>query len=363
MGVELENFIKVWSLAIISFSYCFYISAKLPKGLFRLISLLPIFFLLIILPLNLSSFHLCGPTAFFLAWLANFKLLLFCFDQGPLSPLPPNVFHFISMASLPIKTKQNHQNIKKNENPCQNEAIPSEKSPGFAKTRQSMSHVPKPFLLAVKASLLAIFFHSYNYKQHLNKNVILAMYCLHTYLELEIVLALAALPTRAIFGFEIEPQFNDPYLATSLQDFWGHRWNLMVPSILRPTVYHPIRRMSTRIVGANWVSLPAVIAVFVVSGLMHELIYYYLTRAYPTWEVTWFFILQGVALAVEVAVKKVVPEKWRLHRAVSGPLALGFVAVTGVWLFFPQLLRSRADEKVIGEYNMLVDFVKDVLSL
>ncbi|EOY12186.1 hypothetical protein QUC31_001692 [Theobroma cacao] len=342
MDVELHNFIKVWTLAITSFCYCFYVSARLvPKGMLRLISLLPIFFLFLILPLNLSSFHLSGPTAFFLAWLASFKLLLFCFDQGPLSPPPPSVFHFISIASLPIKTKRN---------PIQNKALPPQSSSsGYAKS----------ILLAVKVLLLAVLFHSYNYKQHLHKNLILAMYCVHTYLELEIVLAISAIPARAIFGFEIEPQFNEPYLATSLQDFWGHRWNLMVTSILRPTVYHPIRRISTHIVRPRWISLPAVIAVFVVSGLMHELIYYYITRVYPTWEVTWFFILQGVAVAIEVVAKKVTPVNWKLPPVVSGPLALGFVAVSGFWLFFPQLLRNRVDEKAIGEYFMLVDFIKN----
>uniref|UniRef100_A0A2N9ISK3 Uncharacterized protein n=1 Tax=Fagus sylvatica TaxID=28930 RepID=A0A2N9ISK3_FAGSY len=31
----------------------------------------------------------------------------------------------------------------------------------------------------------------------------------------------------ALVGVELEPQFDEPYLATSLQDFWGRRWNLM----------------------------------------------------------------------------------------------------------------------------------------
>ncbi|XVF03729.1 hypothetical protein REPUB_Repub05bG0018900 [Reevesia pubescens] len=339
MDVELQNFIKVWTLAILSFCYCFYISSRLPKGIFRLISLLPIFFLFLILPFNLSSFHFCGPTSFFLAWLANFKLLLFCFDQPPLSPPPPNLFHFISIASLPIK-------------PTQNPTIQTKAKPP-----------QKPLLFSVKVLLLATLIHSYNYKQYLPQNLIFTMYVIHTYLELEIILALTAFPARTILGFDIEPQFNEPYLATSLQDFWGHRWNLMVTSILRPTVYYPIRRIFKRIIGPRWVSLPAIVAVFVVSGLMHELIYYYLTRVYPTWEVTWFFILHGVAVAVEVVAKKVVPVKFRFHPVVARPLVLGFVAVTGVWLFFPQLVRNRVDEKTIGEYYILVDFVKDVLSL
>ncbi|KAE8733995.1 putative Acyltransferase [Hibiscus syriacus] len=339
MEDELESFIKVGILTIISLSCCFYLSSKLPKGIFRLISLTPIFILFIYIPLTIPSAHIGGITAFFLAWLCNFKLLLFAFDQPPLSPPPPSLFRFISLASLPIKPKAAA--------PSRSKSKPPDRS--------------KSILFAIKVLILALLYHSYYYKQYLHKNVVLAMYCVHTYIEVELILALAALPARAIFGFELEPQFNEPYLATSLQDFWGRRWNLMVTSILRPTVYYPIRRVSARVLGPMWVFLPAVVAVFVVSGLMHELIYYYLTRVAPTWEVTWFFILHGVAVAVEVAVKKAMPEKMRLHPVVSGPLALGFVVASAFWLFFPQLVRNGVDERVIGDYFKLVDFFKGLL--
>ncbi|KAF5728434.1 long-chain-alcohol O-fatty-acyltransferase 5 [Tripterygium wilfordii] len=345
MEEEIKNFIKVWILAITSLSYTYYISSKLPKGIIRLFSLLPIIYLFTILPLSLSSFHLSGLTAFFLVWLANFKLLLFAFDQGPLSPPPPNLFHFISISCLPIKIKQNPPpDLTSQENP-------------------PTHFVQKVFyliLFAVKLSLLVIIIRSYEYKKHMHPNAVLALYCLHMYLELEVSLVLVVTPARAIFGFELEPQFNEPYLATSLQDFWGRRWNLMVPSILRPTIYYPIRRTFTHLIGPKWATLMGLVASFVVSGLMHEAIFYYLTRVSPTWEVTCFFVLHGICTAVEVVVKKEVgTDKRRLHRAVSGPLVLSFVAVTGVWLLFPQLTRNGVDEKTIEEYSIVLDFVRD----
>ncbi|XP_040948777.1 probable long-chain-alcohol O-fatty-acyltransferase 5 [Gossypium hirsutum] len=344
MENELHNFIKVWILAIISLCYCFYISSKLPKGIFKPFSLTPTIIFFLYLPLTVSSVHLVGITAFFLSWLANFKLLLFCFDQPPLSPPPSNLFHFISigthpfLASLPIKLQQKTSS--------QNKSKPPQRS----------------ILFAIKVLILALLYHCYNYKRNLHKNVVLAMYGVHMYIELELTLALAAIPARAMFGLEIEPQFNEPFLTTSLQDFWGRRWNLIVTSILRPIVYYPMRRISTRLVGSRWTSLPAIITVFVVSGLMHELMYYYVTRVAPTWEMTWFFILHGVAVAAEVVVKKVVPEKMRLHPVVSGALAMGFLAVTAVWLFLPQLLRNGVDEKAIGEYCKLMDLLKGLLT-
>ncbi|KAJ6429979.1 hypothetical protein OIU84_021400 [Salix udensis] len=71
---------------------------------------------------------------------------------------------------------------------------------------------------------------------------------------------------------ELEPPSNEPYLSTSLQDFWGRRWNLMVTNLLRHTVYKPVRSSLGSLLG-QWAPLPAVAASFLVSGLMHELLF------------------------------------------------------------------------------------------
>ncbi|KAK2987060.1 hypothetical protein RJ640_004786 [Escallonia rubra] len=322
MDGEIKSFIKVWLAAMASLCYCYCVAARIPKGTARLISILPVIYLFIILPFSLSSFHLGAPSVFYLVWLANFKLLLFSFNHGPLSsPQPFSLLHFTSIALLPIKTKQ-------------------DPSPQSAPTARSSV---KPTLLAIKVVLLAAIVRAYDYRQNLHTSVIMALYCCHVYLGAELVLGISAFLVRSLLGLEPEPQFNEPYLATSLQDFWGRRWNLMVPSILRPAVYDPLRRT----VGL----LPAYFATFLVSGLMHEIIYFYLTRASPTWEVTWFFVLHGVCTAAEVAAKKALAGRWRLHRAVSGLLTVGFVAVTGVWLFLPQVMRNGVDQKAIKEYS------------
>ncbi|KAI9115565.1 hypothetical protein K1719_013234 [Acacia pycnantha] len=344
MEDEIQNFIKVWVKAILCLCYCYYVSSRIPKGIFRLLSLLPIVFIFLLLPLTLipnSFFHIAGPTIFFLVWLCPFKLLIFSFDQGPLSPLPPNILHFVLIASLPIKV--NPQDLTKN----------PEKQTSILKL--------KPILF-IKLLLLAAIVRAYAYRDNLHPHLILFFYCCHIYLGLELILGLCAAPTRAVFGFQIEPQFNEPYLTTSLQDFWGRRWNLMVTSILRPTVYDPIRRMYTSVLGPHYGSMPALLASFLVSGLMHELIYYYLIRVPPTWEVTWFFVLHGVCTAVEVEVKRLARRRgWKLHRFVSGPLTVAFLAVTGEWLFFPQLKRNGVDRKIIQEYSVMVAFVKSRL--
>ncbi|XP_043715531.1 long-chain-alcohol O-fatty-acyltransferase-like [Telopea speciosissima] len=351
MEEEIKSFIQVWITAIISLFYCYFIAAKIPDGKLRLLSLLPVIYLFIVLPFNLSSIHLLGPTTFYLTWLANFKLLLFSFDQGPLSLTTqptPSLLQFISISCLPIKIKQNPSQIPKlKENP----------SLQYTKSPQSA------LLMFCKALLLALVIRIYDYRTQLHPMVILALYCCHIYLGVEIILAIGAALARTLLGLDLEPQFDEPYLSTSLQDFWGRRWNLMVTSILRPTVYNPIRSISTSILGREWALLSALVATFLVSGLMHEVIYFYLTRVSPTWEVTWFFVLHGFCTAMEVVVKKGLKGRFELHRAISGPLTVGFVALTGYWLFFPQITRNHVDEGAIREYSILLDFVKDKFRL
>ena len=122
------------------------------------------------------------------------------------------------------------------------------------------------------------------------------------------------------------------------------------------------------IIGSRWpwtahsAPLLAVFVTFLVSGLMHELLIYYLTRVNPTWEVTCFFIVQGMSMVVEFVLKrKVMTERWRLHRAVSTPVTKGFWVGTSFWLFFPQLLRNGVYDKAIREYSTVVQELSSIL--
>ena len=132
----------------------------------------------------------------------------------------------------------------------------------------------------------------------------------------------------------------------------------MVSNILRLSIYNPIRHVTTPLVGRRLAMVIGMLAAFTVSGLMHEVIFFYFTHARPTWEVTCFFVLHGVCTAAEVVVKEAIGGQFRLHRVVSGLLTIGFVGVTGVWLFFPQLLRNGVDVKAINEYPVMIHSVK-----
>ncbi|XP_024019564.1 acyl-CoA--sterol O-acyltransferase 1-like [Morus notabilis] len=337
---EMNTFIKVWLSIFTSLSYCYAIGKIVPKGVRRLFFVLPILCLFLSLPLKLSSINFSGGTAFCITWLANFKLLLFAFGKGPLALDPPiSLGRFIVVSCLPIEIREN----------------PPKKHLKHQKET-------KPISLLLKALLLGILVRAYDYKEHMPQKVMSVFLCLLIYLLLEIILAIVAALARAMLGLELEPHFNEPYLSTSLQDFWGRRWNLMVTRILRPTVYNPTLILWARLVGHRWAQILAVMATFVVSGLVHELIYYYLGRVRPTWEVTWFFVLHGSCLTVEIALKKAYATTWRLPRVVSGALTIGFMLLTSFWLFFPQLLRCEADVRLLQEYAALGGFLKSFIT-
>jgi len=78
----------------------------------------------------------------------------------------------------------------------------------------------------------------------------------------------------------------------------------MATSILRVIVYNPTRRSMTRVVSHKWASLLAIFTTFVVSGLMHELIFCYMGHLRPTREIMCFFLPHGFCLVVEIVLKK-----------------------------------------------------------
>ncbi|XP_074271937.1 acyl-CoA--sterol O-acyltransferase 1-like [Silene latifolia] len=368
--------------------------------------MLPVISLFLVLPLNLTSNSLYGVTSFFISWLANFKLLLFVFGKPPLSLNSPiTILHFVVVASFPIALKSdqccqdtNDSEIKRN--PISDNVV-----------------LPLMFFLRnyiTKGAFLVLLFwklHYYSYYIHL------IAVCL-IYLMLKLFLGCAASLSRFLLGIELEPQFNDPLSTTSLQDFWGKRWNLMVTNILRPTIYliriasydlfpsysyyvarvyidthlvihinryivcqcnvcnsqymkpfpqlslfyqyQPSREIFIKIIGRKLATYPAVMTTFMVSAIMHELIFYHIGQVRPTVEVTWFFLTHGFLVCLEIAAKKHVAGKWEVPRLISGPLTLSVVLVSGSWLFLRPLLATGAVSRTLQDYAAVVSYLRSM---
>lgn len=325
MASELGGLAVVSAAVAVAMAYARLVTSRLAPSLPRLAALLPVLLLLPVLPFAFSSIHLRTVSAFFLVWLCGFKLLLLATGHGPLHPALPLV-RFVACAALPIKVRD--------------------------KNKSSSRSLPPEFLLAyaAKAALFAALVSLRCFRERMPAYAVVAFDGAHVYLMLELFLATAAAFARALLGAELEPQFDRPYLASSLCDFWGRRWNLMVPAVLRPSVYRPVRaRLGT----------PAgVLAAFLVSGLMHEVMFYYITLEAGTGEVTAFFALHGACMVAERWWARQ-SSLWRPPRAVATVLTLAFVTGTGSWLFFAPVIRRGLDKAIVAECEGMVVFLEE----
>jgi len=72
----------------------------------------------------------------------------------------------------------------------------------------------------------------------------------------------------AWFGFRLPENFDNPFKAANLLDFWG-RWHITLSSWFRDYLFTPLmRRMTEWLPGPRWATLNGVVALFVSFSLM-----------------------------------------------------------------------------------------------
>ncbi|KAL6660455.1 hypothetical protein ACP70R_002001 [Stipagrostis hirtigluma subsp. patula] len=308
------------------------VSSRLRPGIPRLAALLPVVAFLAAAPLVFTSAVVRGTAAFFLTWLGAFKVALMAAGRGPLDPNLP-VLQFIFTAALPVKLRSH------------GDGRPGRVAGAAASKARSVFLVS----CAAKIAVIAILLHLYKFAGQLHLYIRLALYGIHIYCFLDLLLPCIAAAGAAL-GMEMEPQFDRPYLASSLRDFWGRRWNLMVSAILRPSVYDPVRARAGKAAAA--------MATFVVSGLMHEVMVYYIALRPPTGEMAAFFLLHGACcVAEEMCARRWAARGWPpLRRPVATLLVVVFVAGTAFWLFFPPLCREGSEDMMLEEWAAVAAF-------
>jgi alginate O-acetyltransferase complex protein AlgI len=129
-------------------------------------------------------------------------------------------------------------------------------------------------------------------------------------------------------GVDAPRLMDAPLRAKSLAEFWGRRWNLGFSVPARRLLFQPL--------AARMGNARAALAVFLVSGWLHELVISLPARGgfgLPTA----YFALQGVAGIFE---RSAVGRRWGLGRGWRGGLFT--LAITGgpvFWLFHPPFAR------------------------
>ncbi|CAI9281699.1 unnamed protein product [Lactuca saligna] len=337
MEGEVYNLIVDGSIVLASLFYCYGVGLFIGQGTTRFMVLFPVICLFLCLPLNLHTMFLSSLTSFFISLLGTFKLVLYAFGRGPLSLYPPlSLSHFIFTTCLPIKILSNQEKSFQM----------------ITKNKKSLKDYVPPILLFI----VILMAHSYKYRLH--PLLTTSLHAYYLFVLLELFLALTTSLSGYIVRVEFEPLFDNPHHATSVQNFWGKRWNILVSNILRATIYHPSRSIFSYVVPQRWVSLPAVFVTFLVSGVMHELVFYHLGRLTPTGELTCFFLIQGVCVGMEIVIKKTMGVRFQPPPIVAQTLTLSFVMLTSFRLFFPSFLRLDPYGRVCREIMAFLGFVK-----
>eukprot|EP01018_Ginkgo_biloba_P015208 Gb_11115 [translate_table: standard] len=342
----MEGLTEIAAIVSCGIIYAYYVVANLPRGIPRIITIIPVIGLHTVLPWRVSNLLMRGHMYCFFTWISSFKLIMLCFEVGPLAEprTKHSLSHFMAVAAFPINLR--HDLSTKSRSKC-----------CISKTLINV---------CVKTCLLSgVLFICSSVPQkfmHILYGVIL-------YLALDIVMVSLAGVASSCVGVELEPQFNKPYLSASLQDFWGKRWNLIVTSILRPSVYEPVLHLCWKIhrkieeeelVSVEkrppvWVRGVALVCTFGVSGLMHEWLIYFYTEAKPSWEMTLFFTFHGLCTAIEVGLKRRFSVyNLGLPKIISIPLTLAFVYQTAFWLFLPPMTRYGTADKLMADHQLLL---------
>jgi hypothetical protein len=154
------------------------------------------------------------------------------------------------------------------------------------------------------------------------------------------VFHLLALLWRRV-GVSVEPIMRAPALATSLADFWSARWNLAFRALAHDTVLRPLQRR----IGLN----AALFAVYLASGLVHELVISLPARAgygLPTL----YFLLQWLGLNIE---RSHLGRRAGLQHGLAGrAFMLLLTAGPMYWLFHPAFVQ-----------RVIVPFFQDIRAL
>ncbi|CAD6230610.1 unnamed protein product [Miscanthus lutarioriparius] len=169
------------------------------------------------------------------------------------------------------------------------------------------------------------------------------------FLTLDLVFSCVMLVSAALVGATLERQrqFNTPLAVASLNGFWGRQWNLMAVDLLRESAYEPVR--------ARWGRDVGVLAAFLMSGLLHELLYWYLTLQQPRGEMLLFFMFHAAFQIAERWARAA--GLWRPPKAVAYLLVTAFMVVTISEMFFGPFVRAGTDVRLKEETVAMVELI------
>lgn len=136
-----------------------------------------------------------------------------------------------------------------------------------------------------------------------------------------------ALGSARLFNINLTQNFNSPYIATSIADFW-RRWHISFSSWILDYIFKPLQMQWRN--WKNWGTAVALIVTFFISGIWHG----------ASWGFVIWGLLHGVYLACSVFYR---PFQKKLHKALGvektkllkiWQIFVTFNLVSFAWIFF-----------------------------
>lgn len=315
-------------------------------GMSRLLVALPVVGAYLVLP-ALFSRTLAATTIILLCfnnlWLANFKILQWIINRGPLTHRAFTPLQFIAVGITPITPK-----------------ISATVPEGTLKRRGSRGRLSEEAGTAEGMAIvglskfitLALVVSAFAFK--LPPFVRSFLYSLGLYALLTAVMDAPGALITGVIKLKISPHFDQPWLSNSVRSFWSKRWDLAAGNTLRQLIFDPI--VEGRLISDDSQSAPqsarrqliATFTSFLVSGCVHELIFWYVSGS--TTKGLWlsFFLIQPVAMVIESRIlsslKKrdiIVPNIVRIS------ITVAFELIAGHLLFWGPVESSGVSDLVV----------------
>jgi len=132
-----------------------------------------------------------------------------------------------------------------------------------------------------------------------------------------------------IFGFKFLENFNYPYIAKSITDFW-RRWHISLSSFFRDYIYFPLG--GNRCSKLKWIR--NICVVWMLTGFWHG--------------AAWNFILWGLFFAVILLIEKLTYGKWIENRKIINHIYVIIIVVLSFTIFNA----NNLSEVIISFKNM-----------
>ena len=131
-----------------------------------------------------------------------------------------------------------------------------------------------------------------------------------------------------LFGIVLPENFNRPYAAPSVQEFWN-RWHMSLTQWIKTYVFYPLNLWLTRRYpkgGRLWNPLFSIMVAFLLIGIWHG----------DHWNYVVFGLVHGAGIGANMLLHRLRPPKTREHRGLAllwRQLAT-FAFVSLAWIFF-----------------------------